>query len=260
MACSCSELPPYWVGNLLAFAFQEVDCLLQMTGNIAQKAKQLQIFYITFAFQIKKKEAKKSYFKIVTGASCYLSGWCFTWSLGQSSVRIKLKPRPKLKPRFYIIESQEAPSSQYQRCSEAAILTFNGTGTAADAAGALSPLHRAAGHSRKALGDRSVWHLLTCSGPASTCSSLWAPHSSHSLCGSASQRSLWGLGEVWHHEILGEHCRQKYGKNLHSHQVSTGCPWAHTCEETELCYVCHHVQSMFWEHIWSTGQLKVFSF
>lgn len=29
-----------------------------MTGNIAQKAKQLQIFYITFAFQIKKKKKK----------------------------------------------------------------------------------------------------------------------------------------------------------------------------------------------------------
>lgn len=30
--------------------------MLQMTGNVAQKAKQLQIFYITFAFQIKKKK------------------------------------------------------------------------------------------------------------------------------------------------------------------------------------------------------------
>lgn len=58
MAYSSSALPPYWVGNLLAFAFQEVDCLLQMTGNIAQKAKQLQIFYVTFAFQIKTKNVK----------------------------------------------------------------------------------------------------------------------------------------------------------------------------------------------------------
>lgn len=45
---------------MLAFAFQQVDCLLQMTGNIAQKAKQLQIFYITFAFQIKKKKKLKN--------------------------------------------------------------------------------------------------------------------------------------------------------------------------------------------------------
>lgn len=30
-----------------------------MTGNIARKAKQLQIFYTTFAFQIKRKKKKK---------------------------------------------------------------------------------------------------------------------------------------------------------------------------------------------------------
>lgn len=46
---------PYWVGIFLFFAFEEVDCLLQMTGNVAQKAQQLQIFYITFFFQVKKE-------------------------------------------------------------------------------------------------------------------------------------------------------------------------------------------------------------
>lgn len=44
------------MGILLGFAFQEADCLLKMTGNVAQKAKQLQIFYIIFSFQIKKKK------------------------------------------------------------------------------------------------------------------------------------------------------------------------------------------------------------
>lgn len=75
---------------------------------------------------------------------------------------------------------------------EAAILTFNGTGTTADAAGALSPLQRdTAGRLWETEVSGTCWN---CSGPAS---SLWAPHSSNSLCGSVSQRSLWGLGEVW---------------------------------------------------------------
>lgn len=57
--------------------------------------------------------------------------------------------------------------------------------------GAVSSLHHALGHGRNALGG--VWHLLTW---ASRCLqlALWAPHS---LCGSASQRGFWGLGDVW---------------------------------------------------------------
>lgn len=262
MACSCSALPPYWVGNLLSFAFQQVDCLLQMTGNIAQKAKQLQIFYITFAFQIKKKkkEAKKSYFKIATGASCYRSGWCFTWSLGQSSVRIKLKPRPKLNPRFYVIESQETPSGRYQRCSEAVRLLFWLLMEQAPQPMLRELWALCSGTQQEGSGKQK------CLAPAEPALGQQA-HSEQPIapiaCVAVSVRGAsgaWVRSGCWHHEILGESCRQKYGKNLHSHQAISGCPWVHTYEGTELCYVCHHVQSMFWEHIWSRGQLKAFSF